>query len=219
MEEAADRAAPKWSLINAGLGTLLLLLFLLFFGLLAGERLYKIYFPNTVQDTCSFGDISNERYVELLQRARVARTERWPPLSRDNPELEDQLQSQLAEFLKPIKDRHERIAAFHAFMRAYAAEFRTNRPDTATPFEDASASRVKVRYVYRLNLNDAGRYVFFYPTYYIFADADTFTLYVRGGNFKDGTTDEPRSKIGDQCPRTPSQAWMDKFYPEPEQTR
>lgn len=87
--------------------------------LYAGWRFGEPYFnKHHDQDACTFGSISNARYVQLLQDAR---RRDWPPLAGGSLEVADKLRQRIEELSSGMTAPYERIAAMHAILRATGA--------------------------------------------------------------------------------------------------
>ncbi len=109
-----------------------------------------------------FGTVSNADYLELLQEARIlTEAERRAWLAHVAARRVDRggsLMSRQYEALaagRPSID--QRIAAMHALLRAYGAEFRRTEPDNANPWGlRPDVGPAAVGFVYRLRLDRLG---------------------------------------------------------------
>lgn len=88
------------------------------------------------QDRCTFGPVSNERYLEWLAKAKEV------PL-KSNPPMNIRPFEQLSAGAKSLE---ERIAVVHAWMRANGFLLRGMSPDTENPYGEAET---RVDFVYK----------------------------------------------------------------------
>jgi hypothetical protein len=100
------------------------------------------------QDSCSFGDVSNEEYRLLLARAGLGK---WRPFTLSSYGVTVQLNSKYQELLPNTPSVAIKVATVHAVMRALGAEFRRFE-DLKSRNPDAKIQR-SFRYEYLLDIN------------------------------------------------------------------
>lgn len=100
------------------------------------------------QDSCSFGDVSNEEYRLLLARAGLGK---WRPLELSDDGVTLQLDRKYRELLPSTPSEATKVATVHAVMRALGAEFRRFE-DLKSQNPDAKIQR-RLRYEYLLDIN------------------------------------------------------------------
>ena len=196
--------------------------------------LVGIYFgpllvTHPVQDACSFGTVSNERYRQLLAEAKQRQATTWPALVWDNKKSRTLLNQRVDDLSRGTTSVYERLAAMHAVMRALGGDYRSTQHDREDPFENANRSGI-VGYDYHVDLNGLG---FFSPIWRrmwvignLVFDSDAARGIVQDrsralpGNidfivwfpsFFDSYIIISRSKFGESCPRLPEAALAERL--------
>jgi hypothetical protein len=109
---------------------------------------FTLPFDHTDQDRCTFGPVSNAEYREMLSKARSF--QRWKWLG-SNPTRE--LFGEFLQVSDSSSSPYVKIAAIHAVMRAYGADFRNNG---SFSFDRVSAEGGIVQYNYALPVPRVG---------------------------------------------------------------
>ncbi len=203
---------------------------LLFCGLYFGERVYKRIFPDTKQDQCTFGPVSNEKYRALLATLRKAPPPKWEPLGAAQP-IEDHIVSQFRGLTAGTSDIFERIAILHAVMRANGARFLRTKPDIPDPFDAITAGKLDrrsrtsfVTFIYVIDRNDLGYFYPIWPEVLLYVNfsvtesrpfgrepPNSFTFFSRNaGNIQDGYVGETPSTHS-RCPAVPAIEWWQNY--------
>lgn len=199
-------------------------------GLYFGERTYKRLFPDTQQDLCSFGPVTNEQYRALLARLRKEPAPRWEPLGAAQP-IEDHIVAKFRELTADTDNLFERIALLHALMRANRANFLRTNPDIPDPFDAITGGKLDPRsrtsfvsYIYVIDRNDLGYFYPIWPEVLIYVSfsvvpgrpfgretPNSFSFFSRNaGNVQDGYVGETASSRS-RCPTIPSAEWWHNF--------
>jgi hypothetical protein len=100
------------------------------------------------QDTCSFGDISNEEYRLRLSRASIGF---WRPLLWDDQIASIQLSTKYRQLVGDPPTAAAKVAAAHAVVRALGGDL-YRFDDFRKQFEDGRVTRTFV-YQYLLDIN------------------------------------------------------------------
>lgn len=109
---------------------------------------FTLPFAHMDQDRCTFGPVSNAQYREMLSKARSIQRWKWLGSSPARDLLGEFLQVSESSSSPYVK-----IAAIHAVMRAYGADFRNNGPFS---FDRVSTKGGMVQYNYALPVPRVG---------------------------------------------------------------
>jgi hypothetical protein len=188
------------------------------------------YIANSEQDECSFGTVSNAQYRDYLRRAKELSSKTPGSFSSNDHEASARFNELFEKLIdgKPSVYVYERVAASHALLRSFGAQYRnTNgmRPDS---YETIARKGGSVGFSYHLDINRLGVGLFdplliFGRTTYIFANLTGPGDFYRGpvpsvvGDIRFSVrypvfdTRLPIDRAPENCPLVPSQSLSDNF--------
>jgi len=168
LRRTAWSSRPWWRLKRTYVLASPLLLITVYATLIVGTAIFPLTWK---QDACTFGEVSNARYRELLAIAQQSASRDWPTLReavapRARSDFPSILQRQVDDLTRGMVSVQERIAAIHAVMRANWAQYEGTYPREGDPFAgvektaDEQIARQKsldrgiwaVMFHYRLNM-------------------------------------------------------------------
>jgi len=142
------------------------------------------------QDACTFGSVSNERYRELLAKAKRQQHLDWQKAIWDDYKAGVLLNERFDRLNGDLTTVDEKIAAMHALLRSIGAEYRRPWSSPTDPYGDAVKSGGVAGFHYLLDINRIGR---FSPIWRTAAVNGVITSW---GNEKGSASDSVRYKRG-----------------------
>lgn len=127
--------------------------------ILAGLYLYyPLFFTNSDQDTCAFGEISNSNYEILLMTAKADKIE----LTWRDDIASAQLTDAYRNLVGGDETLNRKIAAAHALMRSFGSRL-VSFKDSVNPNSKAKEQQI-VWYFYELDVNRLHHFALFFRT-------------------------------------------------------
>jgi hypothetical protein len=127
------------------------------------------YFANGEQDQCTFGPVSNEQHRAYLQKAAVLSSETPGSFSWDDLKASARLNDLFEKMIDSNPSVYERVAASHALLRSFGAQYRNTNDMRPAPYETVAKKGGVVGFNYFLNVNRLGLFhpllPFFRTTY------------------------------------------------------
>ncbi|CAN7260865.1 hypothetical protein LJR220_001158 [Bradyrhizobium sp. LjRoot220] len=127
------------------------------------------YIANGEQDQCTFGSVSNEQYRAYLQQAKVLSSETPGGFSWDDVKASTRLDQLFEKMIDGNPSVYERVAASHALLRSFGAQYRNTFDMRPAPYETVAKKGGVVSFNYYLNVNRLGLFhpllPFFRTTY------------------------------------------------------
>ncbi len=114
------------------------------------------YIANGEQDECTFGPESNEQYRAYLRRAKDLSSETPGSFSRDNQEARARFNEMFERLIDQEPSIYERVAASHALLRSFGAQYRNTNDNRPDPYATVSKKDGSVNFNYYLDVNRLG---------------------------------------------------------------
>jgi hypothetical protein len=111
------------------------------------------------QDQCTFGQVTNQQYRELLWQAEKYQWRNWPLLIWNDDTLQQLLDAQFQAMTTDTSTVYERITTMHAILRGIGADFLYIEPSN-DPFARVSERGGRVSFGYQIKVN---RLALLYP--------------------------------------------------------
>ena len=193
-----------------------------------GGPLLLTYITNGEQDECSFGPVSNVQYRDYLRRAKELSSNTpgsFTPNDREARARFDELFERLIDGKPSV---YERVAASHALLRSFGAQYRNTNGMRPDPYETVARKGGFVGFSYYLDINRLGvgllhPLLLFRRTAYISANLTGPGDFYRGPvpsvvgdirfnvNYPAFDTRPPDDRAPENCPLVPSQALSESF--------
>jgi hypothetical protein len=186
------------------------------------------YITNGEQDECSFGPVSNVQYREYLRRARELSSQTPGGFSSNHQEAQARFDGLFEKLIDGKPSVYERVAASHALLRSFGAQYRNTNGMRPEPYETVARKGGIVRFSYCLDVNRLGVGLFnplliFGRTTYISANLTGPGKFYRGPvpsvagdirfsvNYPAFDTRPPDERAPENCPLVPSRSLSDSF--------
>ena len=197
---------------------------LIMLGLAAGYGgpLLITYVANAEQDECTFGPVSNFQYRTYLSRAKDLSSKTPGSFSWNQEEAQIRFNELFEDLIDRKPSVYERIAAAHALLRSFGAQYRNMSGTDPDPFGSVAKTGGVVGFNYLLDINRLGLFHPFLP----FMRQAWITVNLGGPalgpvppipgdirftvNYPAFDT-PPRSDRAEQCPPVPNQALSESF--------
>jgi hypothetical protein len=185
------------------------------------------YMANGEQDQCTFGPVSNERYRAYLQQATVLSSKTPGTFSWDDHKASARFDELFEKMIDGNPSVYERVAASHALLRSFGAQYRNTNDMRPAPYETVASTGGFVSFTYYLNVNRLG---LFHPLLPFFRTTYVVALLTGPGNFYTGripsiagdirfhvqypVLDNSRAvdeRAPENCPLVPNLALSDSF--------
>lgn len=114
------------------------------------------YITNGEQDQCTFGPVSNARYRAYLQQATVLSSETPGRFSWDDLKASARFDGLFEKMIDGNPSVYERVAASHALLRSFGAQYRNTNGMRPAPYETVASKGGFVSFTYYLNVNRLG---------------------------------------------------------------
>jgi hypothetical protein len=153
---SARRQSTRWMRCVMMVRKWLLLAIMLAFagGYLA--PLLATYIANSEQDECTFGPVSNQRYREYLDRAKVLSSKLPGGFTRDNQIAKARFDELFEALAGAESSVFERLAASHALLRAFGAQYRNTNNMAPDSYATVARTGGFISVNYYLNINRLG---------------------------------------------------------------
>lgn len=186
------------------------------------------YIANSEQDECSFGTVSNAQYRDYLRRAKELSSKTPGSFSSDDHQASARFNELFEKLIDGKPSVYERVAASHALLRSFGAQYRNTNGTRPDPYETIARKGGVVGFSYYLDINRLG-VALFNPflilgrTTYIFANLTGPGDFYRGpvssvvGDIRFSVsypvfdTRPPIDRAPENCPLVPSQSLSDNF--------
>jgi hypothetical protein len=193
-----------------------------------GGPLLLTYIMNGEQDECSFGPVSNAQYREYLRRAKELSSQTPGSFSSNHLEARARFDGLFERLIDGKPSVYERVAASHALLRSFGAQYRNTNGMRPDPYETVAKKGGFVGFSYYLDVNRLGVGLFnplliFRRTTYISANLTGPGDFYRGPvpsvvgdirfsvNYPVFDTRPPDDRALENCPLVPSQALSESF--------
>lgn len=193
-----------------------------------GGPLLLTYIMNGEQDECSFGPVSNVQYREYLRRAKELSSKAPGSFTSNDQEARARFDGLFEKLIDGKSSVYERVAAAHALLRSFGAQYRNTNNMRPDPYETIARKGGFVRFSYYLDAKRLGVGLFnpmliFRRTTYISALLTGPGDFYRGPvpsvvgdirfnvNYPVFDTRPPDDRAPENCPLVPSQALSDSF--------
>lgn len=193
-----------------------------------GGPLLLTYIMNGEQDECSFGPVSNAQYRDYLRRANELSSQTPGSFSSNHLEAQARLNELFEGLIDGKRSVYERVAASHALLRSFGAQYRNTNGMRPDPYETVARKGGGIGFSYYLDIHRLGVGLFnplliFRRTTYIFANLTGPGDFYRGPvpssvgdirfsvNYPVFDTRPPSDRAPENCPLVPSQALSDSF--------
>jgi hypothetical protein len=191
-----------------------------------GGPLLLTYITNGEQDECSFGPVSNAQYQDYLRRAKELSSKTPGRFSWDQREAMARFDELFEKLIDGKPSVYERVAASHALLRSFGAQYRNTNGMRPNPYETVAAKGGAVGFAYYL---DVGRLGIFHPLLLYKRQARIAANLFGPGNYYRGLvpsvvgdirfnvnypafdTRPPDDRAPENCPLVPSQSLSDSF--------
>ncbi|MBR1125122.1 hypothetical protein JQ628_26620 [Bradyrhizobium lablabi] len=191
-----------------------------------GAPLLLTYITNGEQDECSFGPVSNAQYRDYLRRAKELSSIAPSSFSSNNKEAQARFNELFERLIDGNPSVYERVAASHALLRSFGAQYRNTSDIRPDPYGTVAAKGGVVRFNYYLDINRLG---FFQPFQFFMRQVWIIANLTGPGDFYRGLEPsvagdirftvnypafEPHPSIDrapEPCPLVPSQALSGSF--------
>jgi hypothetical protein len=186
------------------------------------------YVANSEQDECSFGPVSNAQYRDYLRRAKELSSREPGSFSSSDHEASARFNELFEKLIDGRPSVYERVAASHALLRSFGAQYRNTNGMRPDPYETIARNGGFVRFSYYLDINRLGVGLFnplllFGRTTYISALLTGPGDFYRGPvpsvvgdirfavNYPVFDTRPPNDRAPENCPLVPSQQLSESF--------
>jgi hypothetical protein len=115
---------------------------------------------NSEQDECTFGPVSNEQYRDYLRRAKELSSKTPGSFTSNDQEARARFDELFERLIDGKPSVYERVAASHALLRSFGAQYRNTNDMRPDPYATVAAKGGFVRFNYYLDINRLG---FFHP--------------------------------------------------------
>jgi hypothetical protein len=193
-----------------------------------GGPLLLTYITNGEQDECSFGPVSNVQYRDYMRRAKELSSKTPGSFSWDHLEARARFDGLFEKLIDEEPSVYERVAASHALLRSFGAQYRNTSGMRPNPYETVARKGGFVIFSYYLDVNRLGLGLFhplllFRRTTYISALLTGPGDFYRGPgpsvvgdirfnvNYPAFDTRPPDDRAPENCPLVPSQALSESF--------
>jgi hypothetical protein len=193
-----------------------------------GGPLLLTYIMNGEQDECSFGPVSNVQYREYLRRAKELSSKTPGSFTSNDQEARARFDGLFEKLIDGKPSVYERVAASHALLRSFGAQYRNTNDMRPDPYETIARKGGFVSFSYYLDVKRLGVGLFnplliFRRTTYISALLTGPGDFYRGPvpsvvgdirfsvNYPVFDTRPPDDRAPENCPLVPSQALSDSF--------
>jgi hypothetical protein len=193
-----------------------------------GGPLLLTYITNGEQDECSFGPVSNVQYRDYLRRAKELSSNTPGSFTSNDQEARARFDELFERLIDGKPSVYERVAASHALLRSFGAQYRNTNGMRPDPYETLAGKGGFVSFSYYLDINRLGVGLFnplliFRRTAYISALLTGPGDFYRGPvpsvvgdirfnvNYPAFDTRPPDDRAPENCPRVPSQALSESF--------
>ena len=193
-----------------------------------GAPLLLTYITNGEQDDCTFGPVSNEQYRDYLRRAKELSSKTPGSFSWNDKEAGARFDALFERLIDGKPSVYERVAASHALLRSFGAQYRNTNDMRPDPYATVAAKGGFVGFRYFLDVNRLG---LFHPLLLqLFMRQARITANLVGpGKFYTGPvplvagdirfnvnypafdTQPPFDRAPENCPLVPSQALSASF--------
>jgi hypothetical protein len=116
-------------------------------------HLVPLLWTHSEQDACTFGPVSNERYRELLAKAKRQGPIDWRSVRWEDYKAGVLLNEQFDRLSSDLTTVYEKIAAMHALLRATGAEYRGVSWSPVDAYRDAVRRGGIAGFRYHLDVN------------------------------------------------------------------
>ncbi len=187
-----------------------------------GGPLLITYVANGEQDECTFGPVSNFQYRDYLSRAKDLSSKMPGGFSWNQEEAKIRFNELFENLIDRKPSAYERIAAAHALLRSFGAQYRNMSGTDPDPFGSVAKTGGVVGFNYLLDINRLGLFHPFLP----FKRQAWITVNLGGpalgpvppipGDIRFAVNypafdTPPRSDRAERCPPVPNQALSESF--------
>ncbi len=181
------------------------------------------YIANGEQDECTFGPVSNEQYRAYLRRAKDLSSETPGSFSRDNQEARARFNEMFERLIDQEPSIYERVAASHALLRSFGAQYRNTNDNRPDPYATVSKKGGSLSFNYYLDVNRLGLFQPFFRQAWIVASLTGPGDFYRGPvpsvagdirfvvNYPVFDRRRPIDRAPEQCPPVPNQPLSESF--------
>jgi hypothetical protein len=191
-----------------------------------GAPLLLTYITNGEQDDCTFGPVSNEQYRDYLRRAKELSSKTPGSFSLNDKEAGARFDALFERLIDGKPSVYERVAASHALLRLFGAQYRNTNDMRPDPYATVAAKGGFVRFNYYLDINRLG---FLHPFQLFMRQAWVIPTLTGPGDFYRGPvpsvagdirfivnypafdTRPPVDRAPENCPLIPSQTLSESF--------
>lgn len=180
------------------------------------------------QDDCTFGPVSNEQYREYLKRAKELSSETPGSFSWNQQEATARFDGLFERLIDGKSSVYERVAAAHALLRSFGAQYRNTNDMRPDPYAAVAAKGGVVSFNYYLDVNRLGLVHPFLLQVFMRRARIAANLYGPGHfprgpapssagdirfsvNYPAFDTQPSNDRAAEQCPLVPSQALSTSF--------
>jgi hypothetical protein len=193
-----------------------------------GGPLLRTYITNSEQDECSFGPVSNVQYRDYLRRARELSSKTPGSFSWNHLQATARFDELFERLIDGKRSVYERVAASHALLRSFGAQYRNTNGMRPDPYETVATKGGFVSFSYYLDVNRLGvglfhPFLLFGRTTYISANLTGPGDFYRGPvpsvvgdirfsvNYPAFDTRPPDDRAPENCPLVPREALSERF--------
>jgi hypothetical protein len=188
-----------------------------------GGPLLLTYIANGEQDECTFGPVSNEQYRVYLRRAKSLSSETPGGFSRDNQQAKARFDELFEKLIGQEPSIYERVAASHALLRAFGAQYRNANGMNPDPYATVAKTGGSISFNYFLDINRLGVFQPFFRQAWVIASLTGPGDFYRGPipsvagdirfvvNYPVFDSWPPVERSPENCPPVPDKALSDSF--------
>jgi hypothetical protein len=182
------------------------------------------YITNGEQDECTFGPVSNQRYRDYLERAKVLSSKLPGGFTRHDHKAEVRFDELFERLVDQESSVYEKVAASHALLRSFGAQYRNTNKIDPDPYASVARTGGSISFNYYLDVNRLGVFQPFFQQAWVITSltgprasypglvplvAGDIRFVVNYPSFEPPMP--PVDRAPEQCPPVPNQSLSESF--------